>query len=168
MEIAPPFARRGFTLIETVISIGIFALLAIVVTQAFLQLTTINDRIKADTRVKQEGDAVLNAMLRDIRNAQEVSACPTTQTSISIVDRSTPAQTITFSLNATTKKLMVKIGAGTEQAITSADTSVTAFTVKCETASGAVKMVNLSFTLEQTAPVAVSMSFSGGVGLRNY
>jgi len=166
MEVTPFSARRGFTLIETVISIGIFALLAILVTQAFLQLTTINDRVKTDTRVKQEGDAVLNAMLRDIRNAQEVQACATN--SISVTDRSVPAQTIIFSLNATTKKLMVKLGAATEQAMTSADTSVTAFTVTCETVAGAVKMVNLSFTLEQTAPAAVSMSFSGGVGLRNY
>ena len=167
MEVTPFSARRGFTLIETVISIGIFALLAILVTQAFLQLTTINDRVKTDTRVKQEGDAVLNAMLRDIRNAQEVQACATN--SISVTDRSVPAQTIIFSLNTTTKKLMVKLGAATEeQPMTSADTSVTAFTVTCETVAGAVKMVNLSFTLEQSAPAAVSMSFSGGVGLRNY
>lgn len=166
MEVTVPSPRRGFTLIETVITIGIFAVLAIVVTQAFLQLTTISDRVKTDTRVKQEGDAVLNAMLREIRNAQEVTACPAS--SISLLDRSTPAQTSIFSLNSTTKKLEVKIGTGAAQALTSGDTLVTAFTVNCETVSGAIKLVNLSFTLEQTAPAAVRMRFSGGVGLRNY
>lgn len=175
MELKKLAAKQGFTLIETVVTVGLFAVLAVVVTQTFLQLTRTNDFLKTQLKLKQEGDAVMTSMQRELRNAQEITACTTN--SITYKDRSSPTNTLTFGLDAATSTKIVSVSGTTEQPLNSSDATVSNFSISCETSSGAVytststetiKLARIGFTLKRTSPTAGIATFSGLVGLRNY
>lgn len=153
--------KDGFTLIELVVTTAIFGILAVVLTRMFIQMTQTNDKLTTLTKVKQEGDAVMSVMTGEIRNAKEITSCASN--SITIVDRTMPVSgSITYALSSGAI-------ASNSTALTNTGTTVSGFTIVCETgADGAFKVVRLGFTLSRTLPTSVSQGFSSTVGLRNY
>ena len=69
-------ARSGFTLIEILIVIGIFGVVAALGTSMFFSLLKGAAKARVMTEVKQNGDHTLRVMERMIRNAQEITTDP--------------------------------------------------------------------------------------------
>ena len=169
MELKKHRSSSGFTMIEMVVTVGIFVMLAILLTQTFLQLTRVNDRIGTQVKLKEEADAVLNVMTARIRNAKEITVCASN--TITFVDRFSPVlDSISYSLDTSTSQIASVSGnTSSKQYLNSSDSDVSNFTILCEKgAAGELKIVRLSFTLSRTAPISASYTASGMVGLRNY
>lgn len=153
--------KDGFTLIELVVTTTIFGILAVVLTRMFIQMTQTNDKLTTLTKVKQEGDAVMNVISGEIRNAKEITSCASN--AITIVDRTLPTS------GSITYNLVSGAIASNSTALTTTGTTVSNFSVVCETGvDGAFKVVRLGFTLSRSSPSSVSQAFSSTVGLRNY
>lgn len=60
------FMKKGFTLPEIIIAISIFAILAVAVTQIFLNVSRMNEKIEIQEYVFTEASAALEKMLREV------------------------------------------------------------------------------------------------------
>ena len=64
--------QRGFTLIETLVVVGIMAIVAVVSSNMFFTVFKSSGKTKVLTKVKENGDYALSVMERLIRDSQEV------------------------------------------------------------------------------------------------
>ena len=65
--------KSGFTLIEVLVSVGIIALVGIVLSQGFFSMVRTNVMTELIKDVKQNGDVALDVMTRMVRNASAVT-----------------------------------------------------------------------------------------------
>ena len=79
---------HGFTLIELMVSLAIFAIVGILLTEVFTSSIRMSARGEVSHTVKQNGDMVLNTLSRMIQNAKHiVSSCDgTAASSISLMN----------------------------------------------------------------------------------
>lgn len=82
--------KRGFTLMELLVSVGIIAIVGVVVAQSFFSVVRTNVKSERINAVKTDGDIALDVMSRMIRNAASVtstcSSAGSTLSSLSIVN----------------------------------------------------------------------------------
>lgn len=67
--------KNGFTLIETLVSLGILALLVVVATSLFFSVLKAASKSRATQAVKQNGGYAIAVMERMIRSAKQVVGC---------------------------------------------------------------------------------------------
>lgn len=67
--------RRGFTLIETLVVIGVLFTVGIFIIQLFFSMLKSGAKSTVTTTVEQNGNYALNVMSRMIQNSREVTAC---------------------------------------------------------------------------------------------
>ncbi|OGM32389.1 hypothetical protein A3D00_04285 [Candidatus Woesebacteria bacterium RIFCSPHIGHO2_02_FULL_38_9] len=136
---------KGFSLIEILVVIGIFALLGVITTQSlFLSLRGAR---KSDAlgRVKQNLDYAVSIMERQLRNASKVSPCPNPvpQTRIDYTDKEgNPAY---FSCEGIPAGFVASSSASVK--LTSSEILITKCSLTCVAASGNVLphvLVNLT------------------------
>lgn len=78
------YMRKGFTLIEVLVSVGIIAIVGAVIAQSFFTMVRTNVKTELLNTMKQNGDFSLNVMSRMIRNANAVTTtCASTGTTTS-------------------------------------------------------------------------------------
>ncbi len=65
--------KRGFTLIELIISMGILAMLLLVLTDLFLAITNLRVESEATSSVEQDGRYILSKLIYDINNASAIT-----------------------------------------------------------------------------------------------
>ncbi len=87
--------RKGFTLIEILVVIGIFAIIVVVGSMSFFNLFKGSARTKAANLVKQDGEYTMGIMTKMIRNARNISDCRLGMNEIEIT--SPDGRTTTFS-----------------------------------------------------------------------
>jgi len=68
------FMKKGFTLIEMLVSAGIMALLSIIITQIFVATTRNSTKTEVLTDLRQNGNYALGTLERMIRSAKNVSS----------------------------------------------------------------------------------------------
>ena len=68
------FMKKGFTLIEMLVSAGIMALLSVVITQIFVATTRNSTKTEVLTDLRQNGTFALGIMERMIRSAKNISS----------------------------------------------------------------------------------------------
>lgn len=76
--------RKGFTLIELVVALGIMAIIGLALTAALTQTLRGENKAQLINQVKQNGQNILDKMTASIREASEV-VCPVSGTSSSLV-----------------------------------------------------------------------------------
>lgn len=77
--------KKGFTLIEILVVIGVFAVIAVIGSTSFFSMLKGATKTKITNLVKQNGDYTLGVMEKMIRNAREiVSVCEPNMSSIQI------------------------------------------------------------------------------------
>jgi prepilin-type N-terminal cleavage/methylation domain-containing protein len=64
---------KGFSLIEMMISLGIFAILIVMVTNLIILNLQVARRVKARTYVREESSFMLKIMKKDIRNSDAIT-----------------------------------------------------------------------------------------------
>jgi len=175
-------ARQGFTLLETLISIGIIAVVGILIAQAFFTTTRTNTKTEKLKDVKQNGEYAMEIMSRIIRNSLRVeTVCsPTGTTTRSIEIKNSDSNSITFGcvLDGTETRIASSGAAGTFYLTssnltlggTSCDTSTLYFL--CITSPDEPTTVQISYSLSQIGtPVdqfeQASITFQSTISPRN-
>jgi prepilin-type N-terminal cleavage/methylation domain-containing protein len=80
-----PF-KDGFTLIETLVALGILAVIVVVATSLFFSMLKGASKMKAMQTVKQNGGYAIAVMERLIRNASQIVECQADQVRIKSPD----------------------------------------------------------------------------------
>lgn len=83
----PTSGKSGFTLMEMIVVLGSFAILAIISTATLF--ITLNNMAKARVtrEVRRNGDSALQVMERQLRVAQAITACNPTGTEVDFTDQ---------------------------------------------------------------------------------
>lgn len=173
--------KRGFSLLELLVSISIIAVLGTVISQVLFTTLRTNTKTEILKEVKQNGDIALETIQRLIQGARSVSStCSdtgTTATSLAIVDRN--GETITFScvLDGTATRIASTSASGTEyltnKTVTLGETCVgTSLQFVCTGGGSAPPSIQISFQLTQTGTPGAQyeqgqIQFQSSVSLRN-
>lgn len=183
----PTFARtenmrKGFTLLEMVVSLAIIAVVAVVLSQVFIATLRTNAKTEILKDTKQSGEFALEGMVRMIQNAKSVaSACASTGTvsqSVSIVNPD--GETTTFGCAAVGSETRISSvsAQGTEYLTPSGVTlggtgcAGSSLSFTCYGAAGLPGSVTISFQLAQSGAAAQnfeqsSSSFQTSATMRN-
>lgn len=149
--------RRGFTLIELILYMGIFSTLLMVLVQLFGSIVNVNLESQANAAVSQDGRYILNEMTYTVRQA----ASFTTPSGYGIANATTQLQftttggtTYTYALSTDPvgqKKLLISDGVSTEQ-VNSYGTTVSnlSFTRLKTTGTSGKSTISVTFTLTST------------------
>lgn len=141
--------RRSFTLVETLLYMGLFAMFILVLSWIFVSILDVQLGSEATSSVEQDGRFVLNRMLYDIHRAT------TAVVSANQLQLTIGGVTNTYSLNGSSLQLVNNLGASR---LNSFDTAVSGLTVV-----KAGNTVAISFTVTSQALVK---SYQSTVGLR--
>lgn len=79
--------KNGFTLIEILVVIGIFGILAVIGTSMFFSILKGSTKTRVLAEVKQNGNYAISVMGRMIRNAKSIESCPGSSITIENQDR---------------------------------------------------------------------------------
>ena len=149
-------SKNGFTLIETLVSLGVLAVVVVMATNLFFSLLRGASKTKAIQTVKQNGGYAISVMERMIRNAKQVLDCQTDYITIKSQDE----EETTFRFCSEEDDSWIASVSGT---LTCADARLT---------SSEVQLVSSSFTCmpgDGTKPDGVDINFSlakAGTGTR--
>lgn len=161
----------GFTLVEIIVVLGIFAVISAMVPMIFSLILKSTNKSYLSGIVRQEGGYALSVMESLIRNAEDVSgSCQTGMTSLTILD----------SVGKENEFTCVDAGLG-EGYIASNSARLTTTKVKLSDCSfnceilgeNSPKKIGIDFTLSQTAEGVLapedsfSMTFQSVVSIRN-
>jgi len=67
--------KKGFSIIEILVVVGIFAMIAVIATQAVVSSLTSARKAEASILVKENLDYTVSVMERKLRNAQSIESC---------------------------------------------------------------------------------------------
>lgn len=174
--------NRGFTLLEMVVSLGIIAVVSVLLSQVFI--TSLRSSTKTEIRkdVKQNGDHALESMVRMIQNAQEVSsACSSTGTASStavVIGHDGGETTLGCSFDGTSTRIASTSASGTSY-LTTNDVSLggssctgSSLIFTCAGGAGIPTSITIAFDLAQSGVPAQafeqsSESFQTTTTMRN-
>ena len=150
--------NKGFTLIETVVAVGIFALLSVIGSTLLFGILRGSKKAAAVVAVRTEGANILNGITQTLRFADEISVCNGT----TIVFRPQIGGDITYSCNGT------NIASGSA-ALNTIPLKESSCSIACPLPSGIIdfrkaKYVDIGFTLKGSQ---AEIPFKTQVVLRN-
>lgn len=96
--------RRGYTLLELIVSVGIFSVIMLIVTSAYLNLVHLDRKARATSDVMTNLSFVVESMSREIRTGTNYRCntngtnCTNGGTSFRFSDSRSPSRTITYTL----------------------------------------------------------------------
>lgn len=173
--------NRGFTLIEIVITVGIVAIMSIVLTQVFISTLVTNTKNEVVREVKQNGDFVLDNMVRLLQNSRKVvTTCDLTGTTSSTLSILNPdGGTTTFECRSDSGVLRIaSTSANVPAYLSTSNVTLTgancdaAISFTCSAAPDGTQSVKVSFTIAQkgSSPKSYekdSSTFGTTITLRN-
>lgn len=136
----------GFTLLETLVSVAIIAVVSAVLSQVFISTLRTNTKTEILKEVKQNGDLALETITRMIQNAQSIT-CVTDQ-SLALVNPDGDTTTLGCSAAGSTLRL-ASVSASTTAYITSE--SVTLGNSVCSAST-------LQFTCQESVGVSTGVT----------
>ena len=147
---------KAFTLVETVVAVGIFAILATIGSLLLFGALRGSKKASAISLVRTEGVFAMDSMTSSLRYAHEITGC--SATSITFDD-------ITYTCDGG------KISSNSAS-LTSARVNVDSCTISCTPTPPKTKTVDISFTLSRKDATTVLdraiVPFQSQVVLRNY
>lgn len=167
--------RRGFTLLELLVTTGIMTLVTVILVQVLFSTIHVNTKAEIIKEVKQNGDFALGIMMRMIQNARVIaSPCDGTATSYVTLTNADGGET-TFACLPEAGVLRI---ASNSAYITSSKVTLTglscmdAIDFVCTTLAGSTRVVKINFSLAQRGTPEASYetaasSFQTTVTVRN-
>jgi prepilin-type N-terminal cleavage/methylation domain-containing protein len=139
--------KRGFTIIEILVVIGIFTLISIITAGGILTTLRGAKRSESDAKVKENLSFALGTIERHLRNADTVT-CVNGQRINYIDQRKTQAS---FFLQTNGSDIYIASGSA-DTRLTSPDVSIVAFNVTCIASAGnTAPIVDVSITARDSA-----------------
>lgn len=168
--------NNGYTLIETLMVIFLFALIGTMSSSLFFSILKTTSKAEMQKEVKQNGDYALGYMERAIRNAREIKPCQSNSPTLSLVNLNGTTTTFLCLYENGVAKISSQINLTTSP-LTSKNvtlgTNCTSSTLIFSCNDQTPQSVSVSFTLSQINPSAkpedtAQISFQTTIGLRNY
>lgn len=131
---------RGFTLIEILVVLAIFTVIALVANQILFSTLRGSAKSEVTARVKREGERVMSVMERLLHNSRSIVSCD----SVQVTYRDLVGVQSSFSCQSGAVYRDASI-------LTSSDVDVVACSITCETVGGVTKAVNITLGLSQRA-----------------
>lgn len=166
--------RTGFTLIEVVVAVGVFALLAVIGSSLLFNILRGSKKAAAISSIRSEGAVVMDALNSHLRFARSIDACSSSSVQVTTVNDNT----LTFACLADAANGLNYIASGSARLTTPVVTVTNCNVFTC--CSGAdctapytdkLNKVKINFILSRKGAVmtedTASMVFSSEVGLRN-
>lgn len=126
-------SSKGFTIVEMIVSIGIFTVVSVAAVSALTSVIDANSRTQSLTETNNNLNFVLQSMVREIRNGfnygcdagspTDTTPCATGASEFGFVDSS--RDEVGFQLNTTDKSIERSINGSTFQAITPDQVDIT-------------------------------------------
>ncbi len=159
---------HGFSLVEILVVLSVFAILGIVVSQSLLLILRGARKSDTSSKVRQSLDFAINSMERQIHNATNLTPCPNTDTTtITVVDQD--RQTYSLSCSSIGPTGFV---ASASSRLTSTDISVTACSFTCTPATASVPpFIKIDITAQDSqavGPENTKITDSRTIYLRSY
>ncbi len=120
--------QNGFTLIETLISIGIIASVGILISQVFFTTTRVNTKTELLKDVKQNGEYAMEVVSRMIRNSSAID-CSSTPSSLGITNTDGTSTTLSCVQDVSVNRLAST--SATVEYLTSSSTTCTSLSFTC-------------------------------------
>lgn len=160
--------KGGFSLVEILVVLSVFAILGIVVSQSLLLILRGARKSDTSNKVRQSLDFALDSMERQIHNATNLTPCPNADTTtISVVDQN--KQTYSLSCSGIGPAGFV---ASASSRLTSTDISVTACSFVCTPSTASVPpFVKIDITAQDSqavGPENTKITDTRIIYLRNY
>ncbi len=153
--------RKGFSLIELTVVIGLIGLLTLAISSALLMSVVSSNRVRTLTKVKQAGNYAIDQLQGIIRNAKSVVECnPDSDLLITNPDGGLT------SINLSGDSL-----SSNSASLIPATLAVSAFSLTCEPNSLAPSLISISFDLKDSLSTSTQESptlhFETAINLRN-
>ncbi len=159
--------KNGFSLIEMLVVMAVFAVLTVVMTQVLF--VTIRGAKKSDAtvRVRQNLESAVGSMERQLHNAVDIPECPNPDPLTLTLEDINGAGTTFSCINIGSSGYI----ASNSARLTAADIVITACSFTCSGGGSTPKSVVLNITAEDAVGVGsekAAMSISDRVSLRSY
>ncbi len=165
--------KNGFSLIEVMIVLTIFSILAVISTQAILTTLIATGKAQSATRIRNDVDYTLSSIERNLHKASTVTICPVSDTNtLEYIDDY--GNTTKFScVNVGVEDADAYVASGAAMIrLTSKNTRITECSFTCEPSSANIPAsvtINISATdSRKTGIEASSVTTSTQILLRNY
>lgn len=135
--------KQGFTMVEMLMVMGIMSILVVILSEVFGSILTMKLRSQATTAVAQDSRYVIARLSYDVSRSSSISS-PDAQTLILTIG----GTNYTYSLSGTS--LVLRVGAGANQALTGVGTKITALNFTHFLDMGGKKSVQISLTILPT------------------
>lgn len=147
--------QAGYSLLELVIYIGLFALLSIVLMQSLMSVVRTYAAASRYRTLQTNGEIVMERITRSVRGAQTVATSLCGASSGTLVTTDSVGSTNAFALSSGTLTLAVDGGAASP--LTTSEVSVTTFTVcPITTPVGSGTKVTLTLATTDSTPTTAS------------
>lgn len=113
----PLKSQRGFTLIEALVVISITSIMAILLTEIFLNIVQLNVNATRTNDVRSQGEVIMETITRDVRSADTVSintppVIPTVTTKTKVINLSVNGNNVTYDLQSSANNILRTTSAG--------------------------------------------------------
>jgi type II secretory pathway pseudopilin PulG len=163
------FKSKGFSLVEMVVSVALFAFIILVVVAFIISLNISNIRSKSDREVQENARRALDAIVYEIKSAKSLYTSTTTASQLSLetyhyLPSGEIATYIDFFLCGTT--VCLKKESQSPIALTSDSVQVTSLSFS-KVLNGARYSINISITLNSTTGDPAPITLTSSASLRN-
>lgn len=158
--------KRGFTIVELIIYMGILSLILIVMTDIFSSIIDVRRDSEAITVVEQDGNFLLAKLFYDISHAQSIATPATLGATSNTLQITISGVTNTYSLNSGNLQV---VNANGTNVLNSLNSSISNLTFLRLGNSSGKNTIQLSFTVTSKilrVSSTESKTYSTSVGLR--
>lgn len=144
---------KGISLVETLVSIAIMALLVLCATALLTTTSGTEKRNRAVTEVEWQASALMAAITQSVRNASAITSPATgaTSTSLTLTLSGVPAESPTV-YSTTSQILFVSKAGGAATRMSSSAVNVTSLSFQNITPSGTKGAVRITMTISSNNP----------------
>ena len=138
--------KKGFSLIELIVVIGLTSLLAVAITSVAMTSLVGSARIRNLVKTRQAGDSALNQMQTKIRNARNIIHCNSTTDTLTI--ENIDGRNTSYALELDNGSMRIASNSG--QYITPQDNTITVFDIECSPNDQEPNLVSIKFSITNT------------------
>jgi len=136
--------KKGFTLVELLLYMGIFSILLMVFVQVFVSIIDVQLSGQETSSVNQDGRFLISRLLFDINRAQAITLPSVYASSSGTLQLTINSSSYTYSVS---NGILNLAALGNTDVLTSIDTSISGFTVKRFSNTKGKDSVQIIFTL---------------------
>lgn len=160
--------KKGFSLVELIVVIGLLSLLMIAISSTMLMSIVSSNRIRTTSKIKQAGNYAIGEIQGMLRSAKTITDCDTTTASITFVNPDGGTTTLGPILVGETTRIASNSGIY----ITPSTANISNFYLICEPNDSEPTLIVVSFDLKDTLSTSRTIEnpllhFETSINLRN-